>query len=92
MLTEEKITKHLILLLNEIQISSGYQPSDISGNTCPLRELEGFDSMVSVASIGELATVLDIDIPLNKNIYLSQDGKHLLTISEVATEVFKIIN
>lgn len=64
----------------------------ISGHTCPLRELDGFDSMVSVASIGELATVLEIDIPHDKNIYVSHDGKRLLTIDEVASEIYKIIN
>jgi hypothetical protein len=92
MLTQDKVRKKLILLLTDIQNSSGYQPKNISGSTCPLRELEGFDSMVSVASIGELATVLEIDIPYDKNIYISQDGKRLLTVDEVAAEVCRIVN
>ena len=89
--TQDEIKEKLILLLNDIQSNSGYKPSNISGGTCPLRELEGFDSMISVASIGELATVLEIDIPYDKNIYVSKDGKRLLTVDEVAAEVCKII-
>jgi len=92
MLTQDDISKKLIILLTDIQNSSGYQPGNITGSTCPLRELEGFDSMVSVASIGELATILDIDIPNDKNIYVSKDGRRLLTVDEVAAEVCKIVN
>lgn len=92
MLTQTEIKNKLISLLTDIQNNSGYQANDISDSTKPLRDLEGFDSMVSVASIGELETILEINIPYDKNIYVSKDGKRLLTVNEVATEVHRIIN
>ncbi len=92
MLTQTEIRNKLISLLTDIQHNSGYQSNGISGSTKPLRDLEGFDSMVSIASIGELATVLEMDIPYDKNIYVSKDGRRVLTVDEVAAEVCKIVN
>jgi len=82
----------LIEVLQEIQSDSGYDGSQIRGTTCPLTNLEGFDSLMCPVAIGMLASTLNVNIPNNKNIFLSEDGKRQLTISESAAMVCEIVN
>ncbi|MGB3262391.1 MAG: hypothetical protein WBA89_00385 [Microcoleus sp.] len=82
----------LVEVLQEIQSVSGYDGSGIMANTCPLNDLEGFDSMLWPVAIGMLATALEVKIPNDKNIFLSKDGKRQLTISESAAIVCAIVN
>ena len=55
-------------------------------------DLEGFDSLLWPVAIGILATELGINIPNNKNIFLSEDGKQQLTISESAAMVCEMVS
>jgi hypothetical protein len=82
----------LIEVVQEIQRDSGYDGSQIRGTTCPLTNLEGFDSLICPVAIGMLASTLNVNIPNNKNIFLSEDGKRQLTISESAAMVCEIVN
>lgn len=82
----------LVGVLQEIQSVSGYDGSGIMATTCPLNDLEGFDSMLWPVAIGMLATALEVKIPNNKNIFLSKDGKRQLTISESAAIVCESVN
>ncbi|GET43875.1 hypothetical protein [Microseira wollei] len=82
----------LIEVLQDIQSDSGYDGSQIKGTTCPLSDLEGFDSMLWPVAIGMLASTLNANIPNDKNIFLSEDGKRQLSISESAAIVCEIVN
>ncbi len=81
----------LIEVLQGIQSDSGYDGSSIVGTMRPLSgDLEGFDSMLWPVAISMLATELGINIPNDKNIFLSEDSKRRLTISESAAIVCEI--
>ena len=82
----------LVEVLQEIQSDSGYDGSQTVGTTCPLNDLEGFDSKIWPVAIGMLASALNVNIPNNKNIFLSKDGKRQLTISESAAIVCESVN
>jgi len=82
----------LIEVLQEIQSDSGYQEVPISGSTCPVSDLQGFDSLLCIEAIGMLADKLNIEIPNSNNIFLSQDGKQWLTIDESVAVVCEIVN
>jgi hypothetical protein len=88
----EVVKEKLIEVLKSIQSDSGYESDSINESTCPLKDLEGFDSKVWPYAIEELATELGVEIPNNVNIYVSKDGKHHLTINESASKVCEIIN
>lgn len=90
--TQAEVENKLIKILAQIQRDSGYDSVDICGTTNPFRELAGYDSQISVATICELATVLDVDIPNNKNIFISDDNKQLLTVREIAKKVCTILS
>lgn len=87
---ETNVTENLIQVLQEIQRNSGYECDGIVAETCPLVDLEGFDSQLWPVAIGMLEKNLGVKIPKNKNIYVSEDGTQRLTIKESAAVVCKV--
>ena len=87
---ETNVTEKLIEVLQEIQKNSGYECDGIVAETCPLVDLEGFDSQLWPVAIGMLEKNLGVKIPKNKNIYVSDDGTQRLTIKESAAVVCKV--
>jgi len=90
----EDVKDQFIEVLTEIQIDSGYGETSISGKTCPMTDLEGFDSLLGVEAINMLSDKLEVEIPSSQihKICLSQDGKRWLTIDESVDVVCKIVN
>ncbi len=91
-MNEQDVQMNLINVLQSIQSDCGYDTSQIQGNTCPLKDLEGFDSMLWPAAISMLSSTIGVTIPNCSNIFLSQDGKRPLTINESAAMVCEIIS
>jgi hypothetical protein len=85
-----KVTEKLIEVLQEIQRNSGYECDGIVAETCPLVDLEGFDSQLWPVAIGMLEKNLGVKIPNIKNIYVSDDGTQRLTIKESAAVVCQV--
>jgi hypothetical protein len=88
---EKDVQTNLISILQSIQSDSGYDVSLIQGNTCPLNDLEGFDSMLWPAAISMLSSTIGVNIPNCSNIFLSKDGNPL-TINESAAMVCEMIS
>lgn len=91
-MSPEDVKVKLIEVLQEIQRDSGYKETSISEITCPITDLEGFDSLLCIEAIGMLADKLDVEIPNSNNIFLSKDGKRWLTIEESVAVVCEIVN
>src|SRR5919202_3197328 len=90
-MSPEDVKAKLIEVLQEIQSDSGYAEAPISGTTCPIRDLQGFDSLLCIEAIGMLADKLDVEIPNGNNFFLSKDGKRWLTIDESVAVVCEIV-
>ncbi|MCC5899616.1 MAG: acyl carrier protein [Phormidium sp. BM_Day4_Bin.17] len=90
----EDIKDQFLEVLTEIQTDSGYGGTSISGETRPMTDLEGFDSLLCVEAINMLADKLNVEIPSSQvhKIVLSEDGKQHLTIDESVGIIFKIVN
>ena len=86
-MTPENVKVNLIEVLQEIQNDSGYEGQPITGTTCPIDDLGWLDSYLWPVAITMLASVLNMNIPNNKNIFLSEDGTRRLTINELADVV-----
>lgn len=84
------VRQSLINVLRVIQEDGGYPDVEITERTCPVLDLEGFDSKLWPVSISMLSDELEIEIPLDMNIYFSPDGKRRLTVGEIATRVATI--
>lgn len=89
---QHDVEVQIIEVLQSIQSDSGYTGNQIIGTTCPLSDLEEFDSMLWPVAISILTTTLDVNIPNDKNIFLSDDGKRPLTISESAAIVCEMVS
>jgi acyl carrier protein len=88
----EDVKVKLIEVLQEIQSDSGYEATLITGKTCPMTELEGFDSLLCIETTVMLADKLSVEIPNDRNIFLSKNGKQWLTIDESVAVVCEIVN
>ncbi|KOP24975.1 hypothetical protein AMR41_16210 [Hapalosiphon sp. MRB220] len=86
-MTPEDVKVKLIEVLQEMQNDSGYEGQPITETTCPIDDLGWFDSLLYPVAITMLASVLNVNIPNDKNIFLSEDGTQRLTISELADVV-----
>lgn len=88
----EDVKVKLIEVLQEIQSDSGYEATPITGKTCPMTELKGFDSLLCIEATMMLADKLGVEIPNDRNIFLSKDGEQWLTIDESVAVVCEIVN
>lgn len=90
-MSPEDVKVKLIEVFQEIQSDSGYEATSITGKTCPMTDLEGFDSLLCIEAIGMLADKLGVEIPNDNNIFFSKDGKRWLTIDESVAVVCEIV-
>ena len=91
-MTPEDVKVKLIEVLEEIQNDSGYGGQQITGTTCSINDLGWFDSCLWPVAISMLASTLNVNIPNDKNIFLSEDGKRRLIINESADVVCNILS
>lgn len=89
-MTPENVKVKLVEVLQEIGNDSGYEGQPIAGTTCTINDLEWFDSYLWPVAITMLASALNVNIPNDKNIFLSEDGERRLTIDESADLVCEI--
>lgn len=87
---EALVRDQLIEVLQTIQRESGYGEVPISRDTCPLNDLENFDSKIAPVATTLLATATGIPIPNRKNIFVSKGGRQRLSIDQIAEEVCKL--
>ena len=72
----------------------GDEPPEISNTTCPIRDLENFDSLKGVVATVLIGSRMGITIPPKgptSNIFITEDGKRARTINEIAETLSKLI-
>lgn len=79
----------LIDVVKDIQRFSGQDESKVSGVTCPVKELSNFDSQICIEAMSMLSTALDIEIPVDRNIFATEDKRRLLTLDEASAVVYE---
>ena len=89
-MNSDHVRTKLIEVIEGIQTASGVPPVALTGSTCPLKDLQGFDSKIWPVAVSLLAQATGLTIPNEKNIFLSADGKERLTIDQIAAEVCKL--
>jgi acyl carrier protein len=87
---EKEVKEILIKVLQEIQSISGSPEQKINDDTCPLRDLNGFDSMRAVESTIPLSEYLNCDIKPNLGLF-AVDGR-ALSVIEITINLMKYIN
>jgi hypothetical protein len=69
-----QIKKVLGDVLTDIQVKQGLKCPLLTDNIRPLKDLERFDSPMSIGATGKIARKLGIDIPPGKNIFGDSSG------------------
>ncbi|MDA8563900.1 hypothetical protein N9L06_05555 [Mariniblastus sp.] len=78
----------MIHVLDQLQKDSGRKGSIISATTCPIGDLDQFDSLNGVEATVEIADKLDVDLP-GVSVFVNETGTRALNVSEIADVVCK---
>ena len=84
------VTQQIVQAVLHVQEASGRATGGIGPSTRPIGGAAGFDSLNGVEVTVSLSQSLGYELP-DDNLFVSQDGKRALSISEIAEKVFKTI-
>jgi hypothetical protein len=87
------IERELIETIREVQEMSGHAPTTIDTQTCPIKDLEHFDSLRGVETTVLLSMKLKREFKSPKgeiNIFVSKDERQALTISEIVDRLVEL--
>ncbi|HMO80028.1 MAG TPA: hypothetical protein PKD24_04485 [Pyrinomonadaceae bacterium] len=89
MIDKAIVAKKIIDVLNQIQDAGEFQKVEITTDSCPGQELTEFDSQLWVVANTMLGEEIEDSIPDNVNIFVSEDGKSLLRVGEIAERIVR---
>ena len=87
------ILQRLMETVAEVQELSGCAPVEIGAETCPIHDLDGFDSLRGVETTVLLAMKLKCEFKAGKgevNVFVSKDGRRALRIEEIANRLVEL--
>jgi hypothetical protein len=91
-MSPNEIQSLVLDVLKEIQILSGRSWEGLDASATPLGELDGFDSLTGVEATVMIEQKLggqDLDL---ESLFVSDDGKHALTVQMVAERISKLLD
>jgi acyl carrier protein len=83
---KREVVQRIIDVLKSVQEISGRQISDINAGTCPIGDLDGFDSLSGVEASAELSEKLGFELP-GTNAFVNEKGNKALSIDEMADAI-----
>jgi hypothetical protein len=90
-----EIERRLIETLHEVQELSGCARVEINLDTCPIHDLDGFDSLRGVETTVLLSMKLNREFKAGKgevNIFVSKDGRRVLKVAETVIRLIELCN
>jgi len=79
--------------IREVQELSGHAPLPLDHNTCPINDLEHFDSLRGVETTCLLSMKLKCKFKSPQgeiNVFVSKDGRRALTIGEIVDRLIEL--
>jgi hypothetical protein len=92
-MNRNEILQRLIETLGEVQELSGCTPVEINAKTCPIYDLDGFDSLRGVETTVLLSLKLKCEFKAEKgdvNLFVSKDGQRALRIEETVNRLMEL--
>ena len=87
---KESVTQQVVQAVVQVQEASGRAAGGIGAATRPIGGASGFDSLSGIEVTVALSQSLDHELP-DDNLFVSEDGKRALSISEIADNLCKTI-
>ncbi|MFA6312595.1 MAG: hypothetical protein WCV99_08285 [Sterolibacterium sp.] len=87
----ETVQQMVIEVLGDIQTISGRDLIPMSGSTCAIGELPGFDSLNGIEATLEISARLGYDLEVD-NLLVDESGNRALTIREIAERACKVMD
>ncbi len=78
----------VISVLKTVQELSGRESVPITGTTCPIGDLDQFDSLNGVEASSMLSSELGFDLP-GANAFVNEEGTKALNVTEIADAICK---
>lgn len=88
-MASETVKAALIATITEIQANSGRAQIEITDDTRPLKDMQGFDSVNAVEATMVLSEYLNCEIM--PDIAIFAQGGQALTVSEIVKNLSKIV-
>lgn len=88
-MTMTEATKEVVDVLKTVQELSGRQVGEITGSTCPIGDLDQFDSLNGVEASVELSSRLGFELP-GVNAFVNETGTKALTVNEIAEAICNV--
>lgn len=93
-MNRNEILQRLIETVAEVQELSGCATVEINAKTCPIYDLDGFDSLRGVETTVLLASKLKCEFKAGKgevNLFASKDSRRALRIEETVNRLMELI-
>ena len=87
------IEQELMEVIREVQELSGHAPVRIDKNTCPINDLEHFDSLRGAETTFLLSMRLKCEFKSPKgeiNVFVSKDARRALTVGEIVDRLVEL--
>jgi hypothetical protein len=87
------IERELMETIREVQEMSGHAPATVDHNTCPINDLEHFDSLRGVETTCLLSMKLKCKFKSPKgdiNVFVSKDGRRALNVGEIVDRLVEL--
>ena len=84
-----RVMGKVIDAVEQVQKSSGRAAAGIGSETCPFRDIEGFDSLCGVAATVLLSNALGIELP--DSVFVADEGSSSLSVAEIAENVCEYV-
>ena len=92
-MTIDTVTKKIITVLRELQLVSGRACGQLTGNTKPIGDLIGFDSLSAIEATVAIEAALVQELNVDNLLVAQINGrKHALTITETAERIVKVLD
>ena len=87
---KQVVGERVIEAIGKIQSDSGRPATEILPRTRPFCDVEGFDSHSGVEATLLLSEVFEQELP--DSVFIPTKGKRILSVAEIAQNIYEIVN
>ena len=87
---KQTVEEKVIEAIGKIQSDSGRPTTDIISSTRPFSDVEGFDSHSGVEATLQLSEMFGQELP--DSVFIPKKGRRILSVAEIAENIYEIVN